>query len=137
MKTSPLMNFQEIELCDVNAVLLDLDDTLYSYKPSHDAAILACFEFYNFGLSFPNYLKQYRAARDSVTRKLKPQGACRSRLFAFLMMAESYEVQQGHQIAYALDEIYWSNFISRMKPDPHALEFLLRCVKEGDRKSVV
>lgn len=97
------MNFQEIELCDVSAVPLDLDDTLYSYTSSHDAAILAFFEYYNFGLSFPKYSKCYRAARDTVTRKLNPQGACRSRLFAFIIMTESVEVHQVYQIAYVLD----------------------------------
>lgn len=127
MKSLTQASFESIELDGVEGVLLDLDDTLYCYAPCHIAALRACFARHDFGLSFPEFRVHYRAARDAVTRTLQSQGACRSRLFAFMKMAEVAAIPSSYELAFALDEIYWSTFIAIMEPHPRALEFLKRC----------
>ena len=128
----PIVTFEDIDLSHVEGVLIDLDDTLYLYDPCHLAALRACFAHHNFGLPFPAYQERYRAARSTVTRLLEPQGACRSRLFAFMALAEAEadKLPRGYKLAYDLDEIYWSTFIDTMKPDPDAFIFLKRCLEK-------
>jgi HAD superfamily hydrolase (TIGR01549 family) len=121
--------FADVDPSDFDGVLLDLDDTLYRYAPCHDAALLACFEYHDFGLSLADFRLQYRAARTAVTKALSPQAACRSRLFAFQTLVEAAGVPAGYELAYALDETYWSRFIDTMTPDQQALAFVKRCAQ--------
>jgi len=119
--------FDHIDLTGVKGVLIDLDDTLYRYEPCHDAGLATCFEHHTFGLSVQAFQTRYRAARDLVSRTLAPQGASRSRLFAFMAMAEEANTPQGYALAFQLDEIYWKTFIDAMVMDLGALAFLTRC----------
>ena len=121
--------FDRLNPANFDGVLLDLDDTIYRYAPCHDAAICACFEHHGFGLSLSTFRLQYRAARDEITQALAPQASCRSRMFAFQKLAEGAGVPSAYNLAYILDEIYWSRFIDAMVPDPQALAFLKRCTQ--------
>jgi FMN phosphatase YigB (HAD superfamily) len=122
------VSFDEIWLDDVSGVLIDLDDTLYLYEPCHEAALLAAYELYDLKLPKQDYLTRYRAARTDVTERLGGQGACRSRLFAFQAMCEAARLSQPYFVALELDKIYWSTFLSTMKPDKRAVVFLQRCL---------
>ena len=79
--------FPKIELENVKGVLIDIDNTLYPYGPAHEKALKEC--YYAFvkkikeGVSFDSFHNLYRAKRIEVTKRLYPQGSCRSRLFAF------------------------------------------------------
>ena len=127
MSFSKYMRFDDINLTRFNAVLLDLDDTLYQYKTCHEAAILACFEYHNFGLSLPEFRNLYRSSRTAVTKMLSPQASCRSRLFAFQKIVEEANYPTAYRLAYILDEIYWSRFIDSMVMDLNADAFVERC----------
>lgn len=119
--------FSEIVLDDVRGVLLDLDGTLYSYQPCHERGVQAAFEECSFGLDFDEYSASYRHARNDVTVRLSGQGACRSRLLAFQMMAEQQLWPAPYAVARKLDKCYWSAFIHEMSLDAEALHFLQRC----------
>lgn len=71
--------------------------------------------------------KEYRAARQAVTDRLRPQGACRSRLFAFQALCEQRGETAPYLLAHELDAIYWRTFLDAMTMDAEALDFLYRC----------
>jgi HAD superfamily hydrolase (TIGR01549 family) len=123
--------FDCLNPAEFGGILLDLDDTLYRYAPCHEAALRACFDYYNFGLSLSEFRFEYRAARNSVTVDLAPQASCRSRLFAFQKLAENFRLRAAYKLAFALDEIYWSRFLEVMVIDPQALTFVKRCKQLG------
>lgn len=137
MRESLSTNFESIEVKDYRGLLLDLDNTLYLYEPCHRVALNACYEYYNFDISFEKFELDYRAARTKITNVLYPQGACRSRLFAFMVLAEASNINCGYGLALQLDQIYWSKFISEMTPAPGVMTFLRRCFENNVRTCIV
>lgn len=129
--------FAEIELDRYDGILIDLDDTLYIYGPCHRYALSSAFSVCDMGLSFVDYARMYRAARDAVTERLAGQGACRSRLFAFQAMAETRGVPKPYTAAVALDRAYWDAFLSQMEPALDAIVFLQRARRMSLRVVVV
>lgn len=127
MHNEPI-NFADVSIKNIDGVMLDLDGTIYHYQNCHDAAITATHKKFGFGLSIVDFRKKYRNARNDVMQRLSPQGACRSRFFAFQQMAEEFNLPKSYEIAFDLDALYWSNFISSMRCDIGAWTFLQRCV---------
>jgi FMN phosphatase YigB (HAD superfamily) len=123
--------FDDVNPLDFGGICIDLDDTLYRYAPCHNMAIRACFEHYDFNLTFDAFRLNYREARNTVTQALAPQASCRSRLFAFQKMAEESAFPVAYELAYTLDKIYWAEFIDTMVLAPSALNFLMRCEQQA------
>lgn len=117
------------DLSGIKGVLIDLDNTLYPYEPAHQAALQACYSYYSeLDPVLPETFKeQYRQARQQVTDRLLPQGACRSRLFAFQMMCEAAGVKHPYTKAYELNELYWGSFINNMSIYNPVTVFLAQC----------
>lgn len=126
--------FDNVCLKDVETVFIDLDNTLYEYEPSHQSAIEACFREYQKNLpqvTFEHFEMQYRNSRTEVTKRLSPQGACRSRLLAFMHMFEREKSKDAYSKAERFDDIYWNNFYSSMVISSKALQFLKKCNKNS------
>jgi FMN phosphatase YigB (HAD superfamily) len=123
--------FDHIELNNVKGVLLDLDNTLYSYEPSHNYAIKACYALFGTSLSFQDFSKLYREHRTHVTKSLSPQGACRSRLLAFQGLFEELEFSDAPSKALTFSDMYWDSFISSMRIFTEAKVFLEQCSKQN------
>ena len=119
--------FADVSIEGIDGVMLDLDDTVYHYQSCHDVAITAIYEQVDFGVSLAGFRERYRNARNDVTQRLKPQGACRSRFLAFQKMAEESNLPKPYAFAFDLDALYWSCFISSMRCDGGAWAFLQRC----------
>ncbi len=47
------VEFSQIDLTGIAAVLTDLDDTLYSFPPMHELALRACFARETLSYDFP------------------------------------------------------------------------------------
>lgn len=126
-----MIKFPNIDLNGIKGALLDLDNTLYHYDSCHLKAINECHSHYkdniNKNLSFADFSNIYRQKRDLVTKRLSPQGACRSRLFAFQAMFEEAQLERGFELAKKYDEIYWSNLINNMHLAKDASIFLQNC----------
>lgn len=128
-------DFKEIALEGVRGVLTDLDDTLYAYRPAHSAALMRCFEEWKAviepGADVDVFKKEYRRCRTVVTERLAPQGSCRSRYAAFLMMLEARKRPAAYAEALRFEDLYWEHFMSVIQPDAGALAFLERCKEAG------
>ena len=113
-------------------VLIDIDDTLYSYSLPHRSAVSECFSVFtnefNATLKYEDFYSDYTKSRLAITELLKPQGSCRSRLFAFDMLFRSYGIKKSYNLANKYEDIYWKKFISEMKINTYALDFLKKCM---------
>lgn len=128
--------FENISLTNVKGVLIDIDNTLYSYDKPHHEALAASYKQtlnYDVDLSQVDFNKLYRKYRTEVTERLSPQGACRSRLFAFMQIFEELKIRESYVKAYHLEKIYWDTFINNMLINKAANNFLTHC-KEKELK---
>lgn len=132
------ITLSNIQLDRVQGVLIDLDDTLYSYQQTHPVALEACQQYYEkqYGV-FSGFKACYRKKRNYITTMLKGQGACRSRLFAFQLMFEERALSEPYQIALEFESLYWQTLINVASPFPDAVAFLKRCKEMGKKVCVV
>lgn len=123
--------FPKIDLENVKGVLIDIDNTLYPYNPAHEIAIKDCHNEFikkiKGGVSFDNFYNHYRAKRIEVTKRLHPQGSCRSRLFAFQSFFEELGDKNAFVNACEFETLYWESFNKNMKLSDSAYKFLLEC----------
>lgn len=126
--------FPDIALDMVNGVLIDIDNTLYVYEPCHRGALAACVSLageLGLGMNEASFRHAYKAARTEVTGRLEPQGACRSRFFAFQAMFEDKNISGSYVLARRFEDLYWSRFIDSMSPHPAAVAFLEKCAEQN------
>ena len=123
--------FPEIDLGGVKGVFVDIDNTLYPYEPAHQKAITACYDelirAFGIKLSFDDFYQTYRRKRTEATKRLSPQGACRSRLFAFQSFFEEKHIPQAFSHALKFETLYWDTLINNMVLCEDASRFLLLC----------
>ncbi len=127
-----IIKFPEIDLTNVKAVLIDLDDTLYNYESSHQHAIKICYDkFFADKTDLATFLTKYKNKRVAVVKSLKGQGACRSRFLAFQHLLEEMQDDDSYVKAMLLDELYWNSLIDVMKLEDDAKNFLELCKNKG------
>ncbi len=123
--------FQDIDLTDIKGVLVDIDNTLYDYKPAYKKALEKCYEFFirefQISFSFKEFSEEYTEKRREVTERLKPQGACRSRFFAFQSLFEDINIPQAFNKALEYEKLYWESFMKHIALFEDALYFLKKC----------
>ena len=109
-----------------DCVLFDLDNTLYSYNPSHEAGLNAVKEKVtkNFNLNEQTFNEAFSKARDLTKVQLKSTAASHSRLLYMQKMLELLGL--GSQVLFALDleQTYWRNFLANANLFPNAKDFL-------------
>lgn len=124
-------DFPDIPIQQCSGVLIDLDDTLYGYDLRHKSALDDVHSTYFADFPKERFFTLYRSARNLVTKRLSPQGACRSRLLAFQYIFEELGKDRPFVRAYEADCLYWNSFIQNMTCAPQALAFLERCKNAG------
>lgn len=136
--------FPEIDLENIKGVLIDIDDTLYPYEPAHQKALSFCYEqllLQNLvdpkKLSLSDFKLLYRSERKKVFERLTPQGACRSRLFAFQSIFESMNKNNAYVKAHEYENFYWDCLIGNMTGSSDALNFLKLCRTKGIKTCAV
>jgi len=124
-----------IDLSSFSGLMIDIDDTLYNYNISHKAALNGCYKSLDSSikkkLNFKDFVYEYTNARESITKKLSPQGSCRSRLFAFNLFFEKLQINPSYLLALKFDSIYWKEFINAISPNKEILNFIKKCKKNN------
>ena len=127
----------DLDLDGIKGILVDIDDTLYSYQDSHQKALSLC--VIKFHKEFPSLKKTidsetfqdlYRAARDIVTSRLQFNGSCRSRLLAFQEIFENLNEISRHDVyknAINFEEYYWASLIANMLRNEEMYHFIEEC----------
>lgn len=124
------INFPDIELGDeVKGVLLDLDNTLYSYDKCHIHAIKMVINLLEkkHDIERNEFMSIYRLCRERVSADLLNQGASHSRILYFQKLTEILFSRTRFSLALKLEKLYWKEFFSELKLDVKAKKFLKEC----------
>ena len=129
-------NLQSIDLTKILGVLIDIDDTMYSYDLPNKAAIKSCLLSMRAlrliqPISLENFTKLYVKHRSIVTKRLHPQGSCRSRQFAFDGLLRELKAPKAYLHAERYEKLYWHNFYKEMKVSKDVKIFLRNAKKLG------
>ncbi len=109
-----------------DAVLLDMDNTLYPYDPAHNAAIKAIRQkaTQTLGLGNGKFDEAFTAARADVKRRLQGTAASHSRLLYFQRMLEIVGLGSQVMLALDLEQTYWRTFLNNAVLFDGVKEFL-------------
>ena len=128
-----IKNVDEIQLNDVRGILIDIDDTLYSYEKSHKYALKVCYESFqaiaNQFMSLEDFVAVYTKKRTAVKDRLGLQGAARSRLFAFQDFFEELNIERAYSKALDFEDLYWNKLIENAQLRVQFKPFFERCSK--------
>jgi len=114
------------------AILLDLDNTLYDYDFCHEEAFkkVQLFLKKNFNINFFKSKKIYNYSRHYVKKQIPLTASSHSRILYFQVMCEKLKLNTV-SLNLKLNNIYWQNFLQKMKLKNFALNFLKNCKKNG------
>ena len=120
--------FEDIDLKRVKGVLLDLDDTLYSYEKCNKLAYDRCREvaFFQYEIKSLIFDNALRDSRKKTNESLFGQSSSHSRLLYFHDMFESLFGKSNPSFALHLEEIYWNVFLENLKFTQESHQFLIQ-----------
>jgi putative hydrolase of the HAD superfamily len=127
------------EIKNKKVILLDMDDTIYEYKPCHDFALEKVYEIYKKkrkSISYNSFLLKYENAKKEVKKLTKNQGASHSRFLYFQYMLENESKKTIFSETHLLSKIYWDSFIKKMTLNKWVIPFLKNC-KKNHKKVVI
>jgi len=108
------------------AILLDLDNTIYSYEIAHTTALKTARAKASVALAIApgDFDSLYEKARAEVKARLGRTGASHNRLIYFQRLIELAEL--GTQVLAALDleQTYWRSFLGAARAFNNVLDFL-------------
>lgn len=124
---------------NIHGILLDLDDTLYEYKPCNNAGIKKCISLIakKYNLNKDKALKLFFKARKEAKKLSGKTGASHSRLLYFKRLTELVEGKTNSGFALELDRIFWKTYLEKMKLRKNSEKFLQTCKKQGIRIAIV
>lgn len=109
-----------------DAILFDMDNTLYAYAPAHNAAVNALREKMRarFGVSAEHFDHIFPSARTDVKKRLKETASSHSRLLYMQRLFEMLGL--GSQVMACLDmeQTYWRVFLANAILFEHVRELL-------------
>lgn len=124
---------KKIDWQNTKGILIDIDDTLYSYKKAHKIAIKKCYQKLpqkvQTSFSQKRFINSYTTYRNNLTVKMKYSGTCRSRLFAFQNFFENEKLDSSYKYALSFEDIYWRELINSIKPFKNVDTFFKTCNK--------
>jgi len=98
-----------------DVILLDLDNTVYSYGPCHKLALEKVESYAQEAVGLPNFRIAYDKARKEVHIRLKGTASSHNRLLYFQRLLELCGHSMKINLAAKLYEIYWNTFIEHVK----------------------
>lgn len=106
-------------------VLLDLDDTLYKYKPCHHTALDRTLSYVSNSLRIDSAdaKLKFLVARGQIHIQLKGTAASHNRLLYFQRMCELLRLDKPW-VAFEAYEIYWEAFLEAMELRKGVVNFL-------------
>lgn len=127
---------KSIDLTSIEGVMIDIDDTLYRYEKPNEKAIKACYRTIKSSnliksISLDKFRDLYINYRLAITKKLSPQGVCRSRQLAFDNLFNDFQIPQAYKLALKYEKIYWQSFYKEMKVSVEMKNFLVDVKKHG------
>ncbi|MCG8584421.1 MAG: hypothetical protein MI757_06890, partial [Pirellulales bacterium] len=110
----------------LEAVLFDLDNTLYAYTPCNEAALRHVCGLLNETIEIP--WERFRAVhdevRDELAQRLKGQASSHNRSIFFKEIVERITERPNPRLAVDVLDAYWQQFYRQMRLEPDALHVL-------------
>ncbi len=125
--------FPKIELSkDIKGILLDIDNTLYSYDECHKIAMESVKSKLQstIDISDLDFKDIYNKNRKRVNVDLNNQAASHSRLIYFQKVVEEIFGKSDLALILELEKAYWDSFLDNMELLENVYEFLEKCQKE-------
>lgn len=97
----------------IKGVLIDIDNTIYSYKMAHEPAIIAVTDFMKNYVNEDDFITCYNRARNFVHENLKNTASSHNRLLYFQKTLENLGLKD-YILAKKMYDIYWSTFLENM-----------------------
>lgn len=118
----------------MRAVILDLDDTLYAYKPLHTEASAKVRDFVceKLKITEQKYEEAFKFGRDETKKQLGDVAASHNRLLYFQKTLECLGIGPA-PLSLQMYEIYWGTFLEKMSLREGAREFMDRMHEMGIR----
>ncbi len=121
--------FPEVNLDEVKGVLIDVDNTLYSFDSANMYALQKVHKLAKsvLPISFDDFYTLVRAQWTYAfdTLGCVPSAHCRHTMYQRLL--EEHGVGKPFILAQKMEEAYYKNLIKAMKPDTKATAFLKEC----------
>ena len=95
------------------AIVFDLDNTLYPYAPSHKAGMAAVEEKLStdYGVTTEAFSECFGRARNEIKKRLGHTASSHSRLLYFMRTLELLGFKSQPLLALDLEQSYWRNFL--------------------------
>lgn len=134
-----ITSWKEIDLTGIKAVLMDLDDTIYQYKPVHQKSYEACAALASSKYHIPTeeFKRIWKLSRDRVHHDLHAQGASHSRLLYLQKLYESYFGSTNAEFALEAEACYWNTFLASMQFRKGVVEFMSQFKTLGLKAAIV
>ncbi len=134
-----IANFNEIDITECKGILLDLDNTIYPYEPTHQAALEHCYQHINkiFPMNYSEFENKFKEAKNQIKTNLKGQAASHSRLLYFQNLFEMLLNRTNSILALEFEDLYWSKFLEIMQADPNACKFIKAAHEKGLKLGIV
>ena len=112
-----------------DAILIDTDNTIYPYEPSHLAAMEALKEKVSkeMNISFSDFDTCFNQAKLDVKSRLENTAASHSRLLYMQRFLELLGLGSKFLLALDLEQTYWKAFLNASKLFPNLRSFLDDC----------
>lgn len=125
--------FNSINLSGVRGILLDLDNTLYSYDANNKRAMACCTRICREEYNIPEetFKPAFAEAREITHKRLHGQGASHSRLLYFHKFAEIIYGASKPSFASRMEDAYWDEFLKEMDYYDGAEDFLIKAAGQG------
>jgi putative hydrolase of the HAD superfamily len=122
--------YQHISLSNIKGILLDLDNTLYTFAPCHESGYKACKDFARkeLKLDAKTFDAFWKSGRDKVHLDLEGQAASHSRLLYLQKFVEKAFGKTNPELSLEMEEIYWTAYLKKMTLKP-GMEVFLKSVK--------
>lgn len=114
-------------------ILLDLDNTLYEYRPCHEQALKACCLQFSkeTGFDADRFKDAYNSCRKQIHAELRGVAASHNRLLYIQRALESLGFPSRAGLMVELYHLYWEKFLDTAVLGSGVLEFLAVCREKG------
>lgn len=121
----------------IKAVILDIDDTMYSFTGTHKVAMGALLTYIEeqFGVERERAQALLRECMDIVTERTGDSAAQHNRLIRFQCFLEQIG-STDYRRAMEMYHAYWDTLLKVMEPEPGLLSLVSRLKEKGIRLGV-
>lgn len=121
------------------AVLFDLDNTLYEYEPAHQKALQSAHKTLKkeIKISFSEFKILFDLSKSEVQRELSGTASSHNRVLYFQRLIEKTHKTIDSKIVLNLYDSYWKVFLNNMRPRKGAVEVLKELKKRGIKTAIV